>query len=1258
MVFKKVVLKIYPILLSIVIAGVLFATNYTPNTWLTGWDNTHPEFNFGLNIYRNVWSVWREHRGLGLVSGLAHSAQFPFQLIQLFFSIFVAANMLRYLWQFLMLGLGFLGAFYLIRDLILRDKDGSRQKEVISILGAFYYVFNLSTLQVFFVPLETFTTHYGALPWLFLFFGQYILDGRRSGMLKLLFVFVVSLPQAFTPTLFFALCIYIGVYQFSLLLFAQGRVIALKRIFIANLLFLLVNSLWLVPWAYFVITRSSQLSEATINQLSSDPTYLENRKFGTFRDVAILRGPLFQNTDYDLGSGSFVPLMGVWKDFQSNPGIDLLLYVPFVFVLLGFLYSVVTLFRRPVEGSCISRGIALSGIILLPISFFLLLTSNPPFGSIFDALRNNIPLLKEALRLPFTKFSVLTSLIFVILLARGLASLPRFLTRSIIFVPIVLCLSISLFIPFWPVFQGNLVYKRLRVNLPDEYLNLFKFSKTLSADERILKLPVHTFWSWEFHSWGYRGSGFLWFGLDQAITERAFDVWSPYNENLYKESHRAVYGGDLGEFKQVLRKYNLSLVLLDSSIVVPGVANPTKYLGFDVIESYLEDPDFELVWKEGYLSLYKFKALGSSSTVRSVNNAAAISGIPGQYITSAVGNYYRDSLSEKYISFPFSDITLGKGGGSIRVEIRDSEVSLSTELLKLPELPLLSVPNVFDSTDLIAVDVSYSGSQITLQPLIPSLKLNDTYVPVPAETAQYVQLDSGVVRSRAMGILLDGKYIGEISDPNVSVQLGRFYVDPSISHNVKLFSIESAEVFGLTDKFKRSAISNCSVADSGFVEFTEIEQGFILSSSGNNACVATGLTLPKGDYVFRVEMSVENDNSQSAYCIFLGDSQEGCLNATEVPYFSLKVEEDNDYDFQVYSEPTSSLVPGKSTYSSLNLVSYELLQDTTVTWATQSTERTISLKDYKLPFLLELTVPFVKEAPEVSHFWGISQDDDGVRFYECSRSDKNMEDSELSGILEQQDEGFTVRSTDRSICYSLTNNEVPNSTGVLFHFDYNLQSALKQTLCLKDFSSRNCGLVSPMPDTAGEFQGFNVLSFGNTTGQKGISVEMTNSSVGNLQTVGEYRSIVLLPFVSDYVTKLNVAFGDTNSLESGINLDKSLVSYTHPLPWVYRLSRGETGTENLVLMQSYDPGWVAFCSAKGWLPRVCGEHFEFNSWANIWLFSAGAKPSSVVFLIFVPQLLGLIGLGIFIMSVIFLVLTTAKKDRSLRLPQGESSKTL
>src|SRR3989338_6712959 len=97
---------LFLVLVILLITVFIAFKNYTPNTFLTGWDNLHPEFNFKLNIERSLNAVWQEYQGLGLLGGMGHAADLPRQLFLWGASVFIPISFVRYFWTFLMLFIG------------------------------------------------------------------------------------------------------------------------------------------------------------------------------------------------------------------------------------------------------------------------------------------------------------------------------------------------------------------------------------------------------------------------------------------------------------------------------------------------------------------------------------------------------------------------------------------------------------------------------------------------------------------------------------------------------------------------------------------------------------------------------------------------------------------------------------------------------------------------------------------------------------------------------------------------------------------------------------------------------------------------------------------------------------------------------------------------------------------------------------------------------------------------------------------------
>src|ERR1035437_5659126 len=132
----------------------VFITNFPFHSWLTGWDNLHPEFNFPLNFTRALSSVWQDNQGLGTFGGHGYAATLPHTLTIFLMSLVVPLQYLRSVFTFLMLLIGSLGTFFLIRK-ILTDKTEAIMNGS-ALIGSLFYMLNLATIQQFYIQLEAF----------------------------------------------------------------------------------------------------------------------------------------------------------------------------------------------------------------------------------------------------------------------------------------------------------------------------------------------------------------------------------------------------------------------------------------------------------------------------------------------------------------------------------------------------------------------------------------------------------------------------------------------------------------------------------------------------------------------------------------------------------------------------------------------------------------------------------------------------------------------------------------------------------------------------------------------------------------------------------------------------------------------------------------------------------------------------------------------------------------------------------------------
>ncbi|HUV42350.1 MAG TPA: hypothetical protein VMY36_00355 [Patescibacteria group bacterium] len=542
--------------------------NYRSNTWLSGWDNLHPEFNFSLNIKRSFFSVWQEYQGLGLLGGMGHASDLFRQIFLWMISFVLPTHFLRYFFHFLMLFLGPLGLYFLLKDFVLNRFE--EQKQSASLIGATFYLFNLATLQMFYVPFEAYSTHFAFLPWLLLSNLNFLEKGSKKSFLFLLLINLLAIPQGYVATYFLVYFIVLSVIFFFYLLLKRK---AFKKILIAYLILFAVNAFWLLPNLYFALTSANINASAKINQMSTETNLLLNQKYGDLANVALLKGFWFANTEINQ-NGQLVYQMGEWVNYLKNPLILIIGYSLFIISLLGMISAI--------------KKKTVNLLIFIPaflISFTFLANKTPIFSQMAN-LFYKIPVFYQVFRFPYTKFALINALCLSIFYAFSFISISSFLKKPIIKKVLLILFLLLPIIFLFPLFQGNLFYEKNQTKIPNEYFQVFDFFKNQDQNTRIANFPQQTFWGWQLYRWNYSGSGSLWYGVEQPILDRAFDPWSQQNENYYWEINYALYSQNKELLEKVLEKYQINWLLVDENIINPS---SPKALYFDELEEILLD---------------------------------------------------------------------------------------------------------------------------------------------------------------------------------------------------------------------------------------------------------------------------------------------------------------------------------------------------------------------------------------------------------------------------------------------------------------------------------------------------------------------------------------------------------------------------------------------------------------------------------------------------------------------------------------------
>lgn len=819
---KNLLSFLLPIAL-VLISLFLCVRNYSPKTYLTGWDTLHPEFNFNIYWKRIIFGAWQPHQGLGAVASQAHASEIPRIVVINLLSLFLAQDLIRYFYLFLMLILGPLGVYFLINKRILKDISPNLSAAS-AFCGGLFYLLNLGTLQNFNVPLEMFLTQYGLIGWSFLFFTNFYEDGKRGDLLKFILVSFYIIPQAHTPTLFYVYLAAVVVYLVVLVLkdflsknisdksLSKPRV---KRAVIIFLLVLATNMFWLGPNIYYGLDQGKDVSLSKIHHLFSDEAFLVNKKYGDIKDIAILKSFLFDWGVY-AGENSYVDLLEPWISHMRSLPVLVVGYLSFAFVVAGLVFSFVK-----------KNKYTLAWAALGLMAIFFIFNVNPPLGFIFEFLQNQIPLFKELFRFPFTKFSIVLMLVYAVFFGYFVSAFSEFIAKKLpkFVIPLFLLLVVSgtVYLSL-PAFRGYLINPAMRVDIPDRYFEMFKYFDSQTEYGRVADLPIHSFWGWVTYSWtpqgtGYQGAGFLWFGIKQPLLDREFDRWNIANEQPYRELSTAIYSEDSSLLVKTLEKYKIRWLLLDESVVAPGLDN--KVLFYAKIKKLLlstSGVSLDRDFGQG-LAVYKYTPLKSYSMTEQISSYRVVGNSLFKEYSDPAYLEYGDYINGNGLDYQFV------GRNSVDENIDNNMI--------------------FSDTNSVYFKLSTTESVVTTAKQVP--------VSLFLRTVGFV---------KSVDLVSEESTIGKVVIPNTGsvktfIKIGTEVFDLTPIREdgfigsliVSLDKPTKVAIYKMGDKtdvgnFLYSKIENCDPLEAGnnaAYSFSGIQTGFEISSRDTIACVTVSL---------------------------------------------------------------------------------------------------------------------------------------------------------------------------------------------------------------------------------------------------------------------------------------------------------------------------------------------------------------------------------------------------------------------------------
>jgi hypothetical protein len=728
-------------LLILIIGVVLFLTNLTPGSYLTGWDNLQTDLNPLLGIKRAWFSAWQEYQSFGLAAGMGHAADLIRAVFVLLLSFITPQWLTRYLFTMLMIPVAGLGVYKLL-ELV----GFTKEKRIFAFLGSLFYILNFCVIQMLYLPFEPFTVFFGLLPWELWIFLKVLRLEKPTARDWLLFATInlLATPQGVAQQLFVVYMMLLSLLGLGMLYLSKTKN-TIKRGILAAGIILAINSFWLLPQAYFLYTNGSVVREAKINQLATSDVFYSNKDKGNLNDFLAFNGFFYDRLDMDQQ-----PLFLTWKQHRETLSLQIVIYTLTAVVLVGLFAKLP--YRVPF-------------LLCFSLIALALLSNTLIFEQLNQLIRSN-SFINQIFRSPFTKFAIPYALIASYFFAAGLLLLSSMLHRLPQARPYSLVLPVLAFvlliIQAFPVFQGGYIAKRMKVAIPNEYFEAMEYFKTVDKNKRITLLPEYTLWGWFHTAWGYDGSGFIWYGIEQPIISRTFDVWSYKSESYFWEAKAALEAEDTVAFEKVLAKYAVDYILVDTSLR-PIISN-SKALQYDRITTMLRESKAAKLEKQwGFLSLYRMSHqqpsqnfVRASRNLPNIGPAFTITNQDSAYLEN--GDYVTnpDRTYDRY--YPFIDLTtqtkLPKQQWSITetantwVFTRPLDASLAEYYIPSSQINQVMIYND-DKVAEFAIPIAITNKGNRVEVVFPKVLINN-FTPSTA-TPEYCQVKRGSVFSTADG---------------------------------------------------------------------------------------------------------------------------------------------------------------------------------------------------------------------------------------------------------------------------------------------------------------------------------------------------------------------------------------------------------------------------------------------------------------------------------------------------------------------------
>ncbi len=1241
---KAFLTDFWPIIFLILITSLICFLNYESGTYLSGWDNLHPEFNSALYLKRSLFAVWQEYQSTGLLGGMAHAADLPRVILIYLISLgnLVPVNLIRYATTFAPLLLGPIGVYLLISNILTASKLSHKTIQISSFLAGLYYLLNLSTLQTFFIPFETFTWFYGALPFLIYFTLQYLKQPKISNFLYLFFVSFFSGTSFYVETIFLVFLLCLAPFLVEKLFKTKKYLRNLWSVFSASVAVILPHLFWLLPVIFFVFTNGHVTTQNHINSISSVETYYRNLEFANPKSLLLLHGYLFKYLDLGLNN-SYDLLLGPWQNHLNSSLITIIGLFFVITSLLGIYYA----FHAKIN----YRYSFLS--ILIGCSFFLL------GGGIL--INNSLPLIGELFRSPYTKFSIPLVFSLSYFFAIGVVfilDIFAFLDTRLTYNLTLFTFSFLLFTYMSPAFSGNFINKNMRVNIPTEYFDLFSYLNSKPADLRIANFPQHTFWGWNYYNWGHRGSGFIWYGLKQPVLDRAFDVWEKTSQSYYEEIATALYSQDHNKFNEVIDKYNVAYLLIDTSVIAPDTKATTGINYLDQILATTNQYELEKSFGQN-LYLYKNK----NHQTKDYISVAPPSDI--RELKTEILDFSQRPNQEWYQKAGFINTNINLSTLSDPTDPTDSATALADSADSADSLPTLLLPSLTQSENLLPYRVEFrpNGSSVSLRftPITPVFFLDEKQIDLDYDP----QIITFPVAENASKLILslNSQYFSfdlpsEVPSASAYSFLAEVYLPTKKSFPLALYLGVPTYQYPIINSLTNSNPVQCYTnKENRQIEKISTPRSVTILGTDLVGCLSAPLPPVNNDQLLavsftyysptlttaNVNISNENFGTQNSSQPF-----ESSLIPKRAQIFTKPSPQNQQVNLILEAEDTKTIQ--EITYKDVYISAHDTIYQTDLKLSPIK-EKTINLSPNK-ENQLQISLPITKTS------YNVIQTPSTNSLFPENRNCDRFNNGKTIKITKE--DHIVYQSQNAIECDYLNLRHLPHSVNYLIGFDVKNILGIPMVTCLENHATRRCDVYERLRNISG--QQYLLQPINNPSEQNGFTLHFFNQSFGNRIGENHLNSITIHPFPLNFLQNISLSHGAEPADKYARRADYAeITSSTHPAEFLYTLTTtrspalpagrlGEVGLLQLNLYQTRSPYWQAFIlpdeyqNLNPWqltlkillnyknLNKL--EPINNSQWYNSWttpVIASEANQSIHITIAYLPQYLEFFGLIIIIL---------------------------